>query len=361
MALSDHLTDLDDLARRRPDARRIVAALRALIARGQAVSEALARYERKRTRSLEIARQTIVQLAADLGAFVDQYFTDLDLPPQLFVDGRAAQAELYRLLAYRRGFAGASGLQAGATDDGLAGLDARRLIPYRVRQGDTLERVALRTLGDETRWTEIVELNGLLYPFLRSEGPLREPDYKGSDYAAAGYVTSPSANAAESTVRTTGQQLWLPPDAQVPEAEATFTDLDLELYGRDFMLQEGRLSTTIEGRLRTVQGRDNIKQALLQRIGTGRGELVLHPTYGIDRMLAVGVEGTRANVEVAGLEVARTIAQDPRVTFVRDVAIHFVDTANKASMGVGLIGPAQRDLALNLVLPDVVSVGGGNG
>lgn len=353
MALSDHVATLDALGRAgKRAAPAILAQLQALIARGKAVAASFDRQERGRTQLLDIARATVTQLAADLDAFFTAYVGDLDLPAELWLDVRAAQTMLYRLLRYERGWASASGLTAGATSDAAAQLDARRLVPYMVREGDTLERIALATLGSAERAWELIDLNGLQYPFLRTERPFREPSYAPGDYDAEAYETTPSPDLAEATVRVPGETLWLPPDGTIPEDLGSWTDQDVALFGRDFELRDGFLSITSEGRLRLLEGRNNLVAALLRRIATAQGELVLHPSYGIERLLAVGVEGTPAHVRLSGLMLARSIADDPRVTAVRDLAIRFADGVDQVAVTVAVIGPAQRDVALNLIIPD---------
>jgi len=155
-------------------------------------------------------------------------------------------------------------------------------------------------------------------------------------------------------VRVTGETLWLPSDATVPDPAASFTDLDVELYGRDIALPDGQLALGPDGDLVTVEGRANIVQALGQRIRTTRGELVLHPEYGMETLLAVGVEGTHERVKLSGLELARTVLQDPRVVGIGSLNVRFADTANRIDMDVRLIGPGQRSLALNEIIPDSI-------
>src|SRR4029079_7293535 len=48
----------------------------------------------------------------------------------------------------------------------------RRIVQYRVRQGDTLERLALRYTGNAEDWLSLAILNGLDYPYIRED-----PDY----------------------------------------------------------------------------------------------------------------------------------------------------------------------------------------
>jgi hypothetical protein len=171
MALSDYTAGIAELmADGVPTAATALATLTDLIARGLALAAALADAERGRTATIAASRTTVLALASDLGTFVDTYFADTRYPAELFLTARAAAQGCYQLLIYRRGFADAEGLTAGATPLAIAPtVDTRPCIPYYVRQGDTLERLALTYLGDVTRSWEIVDLNGLQYPFLQTE------------------------------------------------------------------------------------------------------------------------------------------------------------------------------------------------
>jgi hypothetical protein len=156
-----------------------------------------------------------------------------------------------------------------------------------------------------------------------------------------------------------GDLLWLPPDASVPDSDADFSDADVELYGRDFALPLGHLVYGGDAEAAVVAGKANIIQALQQRIATKEGELVLHPDYGMRQPLVVGVEGTPSYIQMSGMEVARTVREDPRVASIRQVIMQFVNTANTITLNVVLIGPAQRDLPLNLVIPEGATAGTG--
>jgi hypothetical protein len=358
VALSEYLPLLEDLRRRGSrTAGPAALELAVMITTGQAIGEALLTYETAGARRIGVAYQTVIDLVDRLEAFVAAYFGDLDFPPELFIDARQAQRHLSELDVLRRAFAAQRALTAGTSDDQVA-LDGRPLVPYRLRQGDTLERMALRFLGDVTRGWDIIELNGLQYPFLDTARPLRPAEYEETEYSEE-FLIKPSADrrGVADGVRVTGEVILLPADASVPATTTVATDGDVELYGRDILVQDGVVQLGDDGDLVTVEGVPNIEQALLQRLGTGKGELVLHPDYGLEHLLAVGVEGTRANTITSGLEVARAIMQDPRVTAVRHLEILFADTVNSLSMRVALIGPGERTLPMNQVVPGLVGAG----
>jgi hypothetical protein len=329
MALADYLPTLTEMAANGVQtAATAHDQLAALVIRGTTLANALDAVERGRQQRLPVSREAVLGLAHDLSTFVDTYYADVAYPPDLFLEVRLATLGCYQLTVYRRGFAVTPGAGNTDTTDMLAPqLDGRPLIPYVVREGDTVERMALSYLGDVARAWEILELNDLAYPFFLTHGEADPPK-----------IARP------------GDLIWLPPDAIVPDADATPSDV--ELYGRDFALPDGRLRFWTSGEAAPIEGKDNVVQALLQRLATGQGSMVLHPEYGIRSPLVIGVEGTPERVRFNGMEAARTCRQDPRVSRVAQVHIAFADTINTIDLRLVLIGPASHEVPLNLVMPE---------
>jgi len=118
--------------------------------------------------------------------------------------------------------------------------------------GDTLQQIALRELGDGSRWPELVALNGLRPPFLVDD----LADVAPGVLLTGQLIKVPSASGQ---VRTTDADLVFERDVQLTDAG------DIVADGGDFGL---------------VSGLDNLRQALRNRLETDRGELVFHPAYG---------------------------------------------------------------------------------
>ncbi len=348
MALTDFLPVIDEL-RRRGSATAVAAylSLSDIIARGRALAVALERVEVGAATEIAVPFADVLAIARDIDAFSAVYFGDLDYPPDLFTALRTASAAVTSLQTVRRRFA----REAGTPGDGIG---VGPLIPYRLRQGDTVERLARDYLGSIERSWEILELNELRYPFLRTERSYAAPEYEWSEFDPAQFNTHPlpDRTGVPVGVLVTGEVLWLPADARLPASGGAFTDRDVELYGRDLHLANGVLAIDGNGQLGTVEGARNIVQAIRHRIGSMRGDLLLHPDYGMEQLLAVGIEGTRTNALISGVEVARTVRQDPRVVQIRQLEVLFADTINSAYMRVGLIGAERRELPLNLVIPE---------
>lgn len=95
-------------------------------------------------------------------------------------------------------------------------------------------------------------------------------------------------------------------------------DLRLDFRG------DGRVDLTLRGRdLDTLDGVDNLVQALRMRLLTMRGELARlgHPRYGSRVAELIGEPLTRQNLELLRRYVQRALRSDPRVAAVRELSV----------------------------------------
>jgi hypothetical protein len=359
VALSDFTSEIDDLRMRgKAGAGDALAALEEIISRGQLIAQAITDFDAKKAETIAVPFREILVTVDLIEAFIDVHFADLDFSPELFIALRAAENGLTNLQSLRRSFASQASATAGHQSDVFHPGPAS-LVPYRLRQGDSLERLALKYLGSADRSWEIIDLNDLHYPFIVTDETVIEvlpPEYLASDYEPGEFQTEISfrQRTFPPGVKATGDTIWLPSNALTVPSPIDQTELDAELFGRDLRLKDGFLVFGPNGEVDTVEGVDNIVQALTQRIFTLQGELVLHPDYGMEQLLAVGIEGTRANVIIAGLVSARTVQQDPRVVGVANLHGLFANTVNTASMDVKLIGPGERQVPFNYVVPEAL-------
>lgn len=161
------------------------------------------------------------------------------------------------------------------------------------RRGDTLQRIALREMGDASRWYDLVTLNDL------------RPPYLTDDPAAAG-----------PQVLLTGQLLRLPATDAVP---AGVVD-PVSVFGQDLALPAGRLRATADGDLLTVTGVANLRQALVHCLETDPGELMFHPTYGCPIRQLIGKGGEATIDQLAAGFVDRSLRADPRIARTHDTS-----------------------------------------
>ena len=185
----------------------------------------------------------------------------------------------------------------------MSGTVARSTTGWRfvaIAQGDTLQSIALREMGDAARWIDLVSLNDLAHP----------------------YITGDSAVALASggRVRLYGQTLRV-------FAPVAFADAALNpdaVFLTDIALEGGMLAADA-GNLAVVSGRSNLRAGLSRRITTDRGELPFHPTYGTALRSMIGA--------VAGPTRGLLAARDARLAVERDRRIARVVEARATVAG----------------------------
>jgi phage baseplate assembly protein W len=160
------------------------------------------------------------------------------------------------------------------------------------RVGDTLQAIALRTMGDAARWPELVWLNGLVPPYLTDD-----PAGGSAGVIAAGGTLKVLAPAASGVATT---------------APADNAANDAQVFGAGFRLTNGQL-TASGGAFSLVAGRDNLRQALQIRLGTALGELIFHPRYGCDARRLIGAVNGPTKRLFGAAAVRRALAADSRI------------------------------------------------
>ena len=158
-----------------------------------------------------------------------------------------------------------------------------------IHAGDTLQRIALRELGDASRWIEIAVLNGLRPPYLVpidsfGDGVLR--------YGDLIKIPAPGASIAADT-----------------DPDATF--------GRDLSVRQGRLGATPTGDLLLVSGLANLKQAVSIRVLVEKRELGFHPDFGCWIRTLLGAIGGPRSTRLAAFYVRSALLEEPRILTVQ--------------------------------------------
>ena len=168
------------------------------------------------------------------------------------------------------------------------------------RVGDTLPVIAARELGDASQWADLATINGLVPPYFTAD-----PD------------------AVSAGVKLYGQEILIP--AATIQANPTIDPA--QVFGTDLALTQGRLGVDDTGDLLLVSGVPNLRQAILNRINTGLGELLFHLSYGCGARAIVGAVSGPTSALLAGRYVRAALTADPRIAAVPNVNVSVVGDA----------------------------------
>src|SRR4029077_14589788 len=151
------------------------------------------------------------------------------------------------------------------TDPSIEFIDLSKIkstVFYTIKDGDTIESIALGTLGSTDRWKAIAEYNGLLYPYITSENLERT-------LAPGNKIAIPS------TQTTTTQNNMVLSGNLNQQISSDFS------FGSDIFLDQfGDISVNNAFDIRSVSGVDNMKQAIRLKLGIFQGELLVHSDFG---------------------------------------------------------------------------------
>lgn len=175
------------------------------------------------------------------------------------------------------------------------------------RRGDSLQRVALRELGDASEWTTLVWFNDLIPPFITDDA-----DEAGDRVLLSGQAIKIPASTAESEPATDGASNVLLTDAS---------------------LSNGRL-TASSGDLVVVTGRENLKQALRNRFVTDPGELLFHADYGCKLQRRKGSKNNAVTVLRGQMDVQDACTAESRLKTIDSITVSAVGDALVVSVQV---------------------------
>jgi len=133
-------------------------------------------------------------------------------------------------------------------------------ISYEMKYGETLQDVAEKYLGDPNRFTEIADLNGIT-------------DSSFIDTAAGMQIKIPYVGSL--TSNNPNNIVYEVYKSTKPE------DLARYFYGSDLYLAKGKLQTTGNGDLRTINGAQNVVVAVNRRLSTVFGTYHNNSNYGV--------------------------------------------------------------------------------
>ena len=124
-----------------------------------------------------------------------------------------------------------------------------------------------------------------------------------------------------------------------------------EHLGRDILVDaDGDLVISPIKDLAQVRYSDNLKQAIVNRLRTQKGELALHPDYGSRLPELVGSPGNEITLGLIKLRVREALLQEPRIQEIDNVNVFFRPRSNNTIVDVDIEVSPIRDLnKLNMI------------
>ena len=196
---------------------------------------------------------------------------------------------------------------------------ASQYIVHTVGAGDTVQSIGLLYGVD---WTELVNINGLEYPYIDDSVELNE--YENIDSVAK--------IGSKLVIPTTGLNIPQKTNNSSEEVEKYAFGCDLDLFSMEEsenhvvnLEVEGQLTDDTKGDIKLSEGIANLRQQLIIRLGTPKGALLLHPDFGTNLLDYIGKRTTVELLTKVQLEIQESLLGDFRVLGVSDISVIFKD------------------------------------
>lgn len=186
-----------------------------------------------------------------------------------------------------------------------------------IRYGDDLRKIALRELGDASKWLGLITLNGLKPPYVAAQ-------------ASAGVLAY-------------GDLIKVP-----AAVSSVSSDVDAaDIYGVDVSVDKKKL-VVVGGDFAIVSGLKNLTQAIARCIIVDKRELAFHPEYGCHvRSLLGAVNGPTAG-QLAALYVKSSILEDDRILEVSSCVAEVL--GDQISVSASVVPVTGKPVDLKLVV-----------
>lgn len=223
---------------------------------------------------------------------------------------------------------------------------------YYISDGDTLQSIAQMVLGNANQWYDIATYNNLVYPYI-SDIPQNNVATIGDtiiipisndtnyDMSADSLSDTQKSNLSAYVL---GKDLSLIDDTSAIESRGTTDEIiSLESSGKDLSI---------------VTGYDNLVQALLVRLNTPVGSLLLHPEYGNNFSDILGQSNTLSNINKLKVGIEQTLRKDSRVSDVKISSTELDGDILKINVTITPIGlDEQLQLYLGANSDGIVALG----
>ena len=177
-----------------------------------------------------------------------------------------------------------------------------------INKGETIQTLALRTLGDAAKWKDLVILNDLKAPYISASGDGKRVLRPGDNILVPSSasrdetsVLSDLTNTTDVLVKRLGRDLKLKNTSAIPGA--SIFDIDI----------------SNNGDLRLIEGKDNIEQALEIKFRTEQGTLPTHPYFGVQ--IPIGSKLVARSITAFQMNARGSILADGRIESVDNISV----------------------------------------
>ena len=181
---------------------------------------------------------------------------------------------------------------------------------HEIAYGDTLEYISQEYYGTPIRWYEIVEFNNLEYPYIVYSDEEKKTNVEGL-VTLGDIIRIPDTSGEIDPNSLTKEEKLDIIGVVMGKDISTITNSNYyESFGNSTEIMDFGSSN---GDLATVTGAENVKQAIINRLLTPLGSLLLHPEYGSSLHNIIGtpiVDGTPLIIDD---EITKTILKDSRI------------------------------------------------
>ena len=192
----------------------------------------------------------------------------------------------------------------------------RNSFRYTVKFSDTLQSIAKEFTGSEDNWHFIARVNGMS----------RTTELESGDEIVIPSINSFGGDTSELDDFVISES----PDRDFPSGQ----NFNL---GTDILVDPERgVVVERDGKVSTVSGVDNVKQALNHRLQTRLGSLIRHSeTYGLAAV--VGAPGVFISNRYVRMSIANTLIKDPRVAQILRIRVRNEGDVIQAEVAIRLI------------------------
>jgi phage baseplate assembly protein W len=125
--------------------------------------------------------------------------------------------------------------------------------------------------------------------------------------------------------------------------------LEWNLFGIDMALaDDGDLVPDPTGDLDVVAGLDNMKTAVKDRLQVEQGALIKHPEYGTPIERIIGKPGDKYRLEIARVEVARSLSADIRIKNTQVVNVEIENQTANIELNLTLVDQKSQNVMVQV-------------